>query len=934
MQTIINITPGLIPIPPNGWGAVEKIIWEIHKNLLTLGYDSQIKYLSEVTPESGIVHIHVANLANEAHKLGIPYYFTFHDHHAYLYGKESPVYKENLRAIKNAVKAFVPAKYLVDYFDGIPEYFSHGVDSLYFTEPKNVTTHKLLCVANNGYIYDQSYDRKGFGVAIAAAQRLELPITIVGPSNNKNYFNSNPVQYDKLTVLYDLSEEELLTIYREHSIFVHASELEAGHPNLTLVEALSCGLPVVGTFESNNKLDGLVTVERNIDSVVDGITKVIENYSSYRKSARQQAERLDWHNRTKELMSIYLNNEYPDMKKQLISHYSNTPILKKPIARKHNFHCIDGMFAETLGGPDTKYRVKFIDKKTNNLLYETELSRNCWAKANVKYYVDWKVEIIDTTSNYIKIYDLNLQGNRVYIALDSKSLGDTIAWFPYVEEFRKKHKCEVICSTFWNDFFKEQYPEITFVSPGETVHNLAAMYTIGLFYTDEGFDGAKHPNNPIHIPLQKIASDILGLEYKEVRPKIKQPELDNTDSKVVTIGVHSTAQSKYWNNPMGWQQVVDWLKDRGYTVKLLSQEEDGYMGNRNPIGVEQFPPSHISKVIEELKRSKVFIGVSSGLSWLSWAVGTPTVMISGFTEPMNEMQSCIRISAPKGMCSGCWNRHRFNAGDWNWCPDHKGTPRQFECSREITAESVISELEKLLEPVVNDSYAGPVKKFTMIDVPNKNFNNQLTTSDESFWNGIYLDNKYGWWGNKSKSGEGSEGSFAEYKKTLLNTLIQKYPIKSIVDFGCGDFNWMKDVTGLSKYVGVDIVRFLIEEHNKTYKSDVHNFIYGNIANTKFHPDFIKHHGTKFDMGILFDILGHQLWDEIETSLDFILNKLDIKYLLVSNDKNCNPDYWKEKTTRNQSVDVEIHPLMIQRGFRVVETFNNNLVLYEISRRNT
>ena len=45
---IVNITPGLIPIPPNGWGAVEKIIWEMHNSLLELGHDSQILYLDDI----------------------------------------------------------------------------------------------------------------------------------------------------------------------------------------------------------------------------------------------------------------------------------------------------------------------------------------------------------------------------------------------------------------------------------------------------------------------------------------------------------------------------------------------------------------------------------------------------------------------------------------------------------------------------------------------------------------------------------------------------------------------------------------------------------------------------------------------------------------------------------------------------------------------
>lgn len=693
---IVNVTPGLIPIPPNGWGAVEKIIWETHKNLLNLGHESRILYRSEVkNGEHDIVHVHIANLALELQEAGTPYYFTFHDHHAYLYGKDSPVYKENLRAMRGAIKSFVPAKYLVEYFEGVPEYFSHGVDTLYFSGPDTRPIHKLLCVANNGYAYDQSIDRKGFGIAIEAAQRLGLPITIAGPSNNKNYFEKNPPTYDKLTILYDLSEEELLTVYRNHSIFLHPSQLEAGHPNLTLVEALSCGLPVVGTFEQDNKLDGMEIVEAEVGAVVQGIQRVIENYTEYTKSARKQAELLDWYNRTKELVSIYTTNELPSMKKQLINHYKNTPILKKSQVRKFNFNCINGMFAEILGGQDIKYSVKFIDKKTGTMVYNAELSRNSWAKPNIKYYVDWRVEITEKNTGQSMVYDLELKGNRVYIALDSKSLGDTLAWIPYVEEFRKKHECEVICSTFWNDLFIDEYPEITFIKPGDTAHNLIAMYTIGLFYANEQYDVDKHPSNPIKCSLQQIASEILGLPFNEIRPKIKKPNIE-TDSKLVTIATHSTAQSKYWNNPFGWQQVVDWLKEKGYTVKLLSQEEDGYMGNRNPIGVEQFPPSSIDKVIAELKRSKAFIGISSGLSWLSWAVGTPTVMISGFTEPMNEMQDCIRISAPKGKCSGCWNRHKFNPGDWNWCPDHKGTPRQFECSREITADMVIKELEKIL----------------------------------------------------------------------------------------------------------------------------------------------------------------------------------------------------------------------------------------------
>lgn len=694
MKTIVNVTPGIIPIPPNGWGAVEKIIWEFHNNLLELGYDSQILYLDDVPSNADIVHIHVANLALMAHEKGIPYYFTMHDHHAFLYGKDSEVYKQNLEAMKHAIKSFVPAKYLVEYFDGIPEYFSHGVNTTFFSPPKTRLKHKLLCVANNGYAYDQSIDRKGFGIAIDAAKELGLPITIAGPSNNKHYFDKYPPTYDKLTIVYNPTEEELLTLYNDHTIFVHPSELEAGHPNLTLLEAMACGVPVVGTFEDGHSLDGMLVTSRNVVTVTAGIHDVMYEYQRYKTEARNQAEQLSWMNRTKELIRIY--QEPKTMRDELLKHYNNTKQLNKSSRCKMNYNNIDGMFAEILGGSDTKYTVDFINQRNNQTVFSVEMGRNNWARTSAKYYVDWKVSVRNKKSGELFEYTLDLRGKKVLIGFESKSLGDTLAWIPYVEEFRKKHQCIVVCSTFWNQLFRDKYKDIIFVEPGHTEHNITALYRIGLFYKSDGtVDTDSHPNNPTEGPLQKIASDILGLEFKEIRPLIKQDETVEKTNQVC-IAIHSTAQLKYWNNPLGWQEVVNWLNNKGYTVKMLSTESDGYMGNKNPTGIVQFPNSPIEDVIAELNKSKAFIGISSGLSWVSWATGIPTVMISGFTDPVNEMQDCIRISAPKGKCSGCWHRHKFNPGDWNWCPDHKGTFRQFECSKEITSGMVIRELEKIL----------------------------------------------------------------------------------------------------------------------------------------------------------------------------------------------------------------------------------------------
>jgi autotransporter strand-loop-strand O-heptosyltransferase len=370
---------------------------------------------------------------------------------------------------------------------------------------------------------------------------------------------------------------------------------------------------------------------------------------------------------------------------------------KANIDNKVYFHFVRGAFLEIKGPKQSTYNVKFLDNKTGRVLYTTEISTNMWTKCSLEYFIEWKIEIYENGKLWFEhIY--NAENKRVYVALDSKALGDSLAWIAYVEEFGRVHKCKMITSTFMNEMFEKQYPNIEFVKPGDNVENLYAMYAIGLFYNEDNtINIYKNPIDPKTQTMQKMCSDILGLPYTEIKPKLKErnPIVD-TNYKQVCIGIHGTAQSKFWNNPNGWQDVVDWLNNKGYVVKLLSKEGDNYMGNVLPTGIVKHPNGPLELVMDEMKKSKAFIGIGSGLSWLSWALDVPTVLISGFSYEWAEMQDCIRIAAPKGKCEGCFNRLRLDAGDWNWCPDHKGTERQFECTKSITSEMVIKELEKFL----------------------------------------------------------------------------------------------------------------------------------------------------------------------------------------------------------------------------------------------
>lgn len=366
------------------------------------------------------------------------------------------------------------------------------------------------------------------------------------------------------------------------------------------------------------------------------------------------------------------------------------------IQNKVVINFVKGAFVEVKGLKKAEYKVDFINQKTNQTMYSSTIQSNMWTKCSVEYFVDWKIVIYENGKLWKEHY-YDARGKRVYVAMDSKALGDSLAWFPYVEEFRKKYDCEIVTSTFMNHMFVEQYPNIEFVEPGVSVENLYAMYSIGLFYNEDSvINGLKNPLDPKHQTMQKMCSDILGLDFVEVKPLIKKRVIEKPQQKQITIAIHGTAQPKYWNNPFGWQEVVDWLNDKGYAVKLLSKEGDNYMGNRIPTGVFQHPTGPIESVMDEMLKSDAFIGIGSGLSWLSWSLNVPTVLISGFSYKWAEMSDCIRIGAPAGKCEGCFNRLRLDASDWNWCPDHKDTPRQFECTKSITSEMVIKELEKFL----------------------------------------------------------------------------------------------------------------------------------------------------------------------------------------------------------------------------------------------
>jgi len=344
-----------------------------------------------------------------------------------------------------------------------------------------------------------------------------------------------------------------------------------------------------------------------------------------------------------------------------------------------DIHFVEQPFLEIKGKSNKKYKVIFYDD-VDKPIYETVINSNNWIKLNRRWFTLWKIKVWEDDELVLE-YELNYAGKRVYIAFDSSSLGDNIAWMPYVDEFRKKHKCKVIVSTFKNFLFESVYPEIEFVNPGTVVNNIQGMYKIGWFN-----DNNKEPVKPNTIPLQKAATNILGLDYKEIKPKIAYTPNIKYSGKIVTIATNSTAGCKFWTRE-GWQDLIKYLHYNGYRIINVSKEE-------NPFEYcEPLDDKSLQNAMDAIHSSEFFIGLSSGLSWLAWAMNKPVVMIANFSEEGHEFD-CIRITN-KSVCNGCWNKFEFDKS-WNWCPLHKETDRMFECQTSISPKDVIEKITHLI----------------------------------------------------------------------------------------------------------------------------------------------------------------------------------------------------------------------------------------------
>jgi len=513
------------------------------------------------------------------------------------------------------------------------------------------------------------------------------------------------IEDDRLKIKHFPSREDYIKYLKKGHVFVSCARSEGW--NLPLIEAMSCGTPsiysncsgqlefaegkghpvnIIGerptTYTKDSKWTMAVTTseipgnyyEPDFNDLGKVMRDVYENYKNYKKKALEDAKiihkEFNWDRVAEigvETMSQFLDNLKEETK-------INISYLKNPKV-------------EILSNDVSKeYFVEFINSDTDEVIHSGKIKSNMWITCNKKYFINWVIKING------KIVDrFNVKNKRVLICLDSSSIGDTIAWAPYAVEFYKKYNCKVILSTHHNDWFKglKEYKDIEFSKPGDSTP-CYAQYNIGWYKNNDGkwVDDGSNLNICNLIPLQQTATDILGLEFKELNYGIsldrgKRP----FKGKYVVFGPQATSGCKEWVYD-NWCKLASKFVNNGYKVFVCSVNLYDMPNTTNVNG-------SLSKTATYLKHADIFIGLGSGLSWLNWALGKHTYMINGFAEEGHEFTNNL-TKITNDLCIKCWNDpvHIFDPSNWDWCPVYEGTKLQHICQKSITVEQVFNIIKK------------------------------------------------------------------------------------------------------------------------------------------------------------------------------------------------------------------------------------------------
>ena len=286
---------------------------------------------------------------------------------------------------------------------------------------------------------------------------VENPFSVDGMKSTAERLQRYGLQDPRIKIVKFPPRQEYINYLQNGHVFLSCARSEGW--NLPLIEAMACGTPSIysncsaqleftkgeglavnivseesaskGDGKSFRKMPGNY-YKPDFKHLVETIKDAYENFEKHKQEALQISERVrrdfSWDKQAKlahDRLQVIYGENFKDGK------YINK--VQPKIA--HNF--VNKAFVQ-VEKSDEDLTVEFIDKKDNKEIFKTVLKEGHWAAPNRSYFTDWKIVVKDPSGEVVYQHDYDCEGKRVYISLESKSLGDTLAWFPQLEEFRKK----------------------------------------------------------------------------------------------------------------------------------------------------------------------------------------------------------------------------------------------------------------------------------------------------------------------------------------------------------------------------------------------------------------------------------------------------------------------------------------------------------------
>lgn len=101
------------------------------------------------------------------------------------------------------------------------------------------------------------------------------------------------------------------------------------------------------------------------------------------------------------------------------------------------------------------------------------------------------------------------------------------------------------------------------------------------------------------------------------------------------------------------------------------------------------------------------------------------------------------------------------------------------------------------------------------------------------------------------AGDGSRGQLLKFKVETVQSIVDKYKIKSVIDVGCGDGRQLSRLD-VSKYIGLDISSSAIDKASSFTDKNREYFILNEDTTAK---------GEQADMAISLDVVMHLPYDQ-------------------------------------------------------------------------